>query len=126
MTTSYSTEVDVGAVAIALCPLYRKVSYQNSTMIMHETPNAFDSLFQLFSGGAVGAAHVALARRAECAARHHRHPLLEEQLLGEVIGTEAGASNRGEGVERAVRLIAGQPLRVEASHDQLAPLIIAG
>src|SRR5215472_15471550 len=83
-------------------------STHRSGKLLDEPAHALNGLLDLVLRGAIGGTHKPFARRAERAARHDGHMLLEEELFGEFIGAEAGAGDGGEGVERSVRLVADQ------------------
>ena len=72
-----------------------------SSQSLDETGDTGGGLFQLLDARGVGAAHEALAARAEGRARHDRDVLGIEQTHGELAGGEAELRDLREGVEGA-------------------------
>src|SRR5260370_41323130 len=103
-------------------PLWHQINV--ITIFLDKALHSHQGLFEFIIGCAVGATHVALTGDTERAAGHDGDLFLEEQLLSKLIVAQAGAGDRGEGVERATRLAAGQSDAVQASDTHATATVI--
>src|SRR4051794_10693558 len=90
----------------------------SGAMAPGESADADDRLFQAVVCRRIAHPDVALARRPERAARHHGHPLLDEEPLGELVGRQARRRDPGERVEGPPRLERIEPEAVEAVDEE--------